>query len=405
MVQAAIGRVQELLQKTLGEDLISLYRYGGIDTPDYRPERSDLYLLAVVADDIDLHRLRAEFLPVWAEPEAPGPAPCRPPLLIPHAALSRHLLFFPLFAHHLATYGERLAGAAIDVGELEAPGVAERAAYLAHQAMLASSVMVPELLSPQEAEAASARLRKVARHLTGAPLPEATPVAELFALVQQGLRELLESVPGQATVAVVQTVEAPAEPELEAIYSETDHTVCLIPELSADRLRQVEWDRLAGHLQPHHASIQVTTASQLLLIVRSEAALEFALGRYEHAWGSDPLDGFEVSTQALWRNAGRVPSRLLVDDVPGAYLTTGDEEALHKVVHDYQNGLLNMRLRHELLYRLHGFEAAVPPEPLPGRDQPLPVRIDAILDQLEWWAAYYLRQIQAAEMSEKITAP
>lgn len=402
MVQAAIGRVQELLLKALGEDLISLYRYGGVDIPDYRPERSDLRLLAVVADRADRHRLRAEFLPVWAED---GTILCRPPLLVPESALRRHLQFFPLFAHHLARSGERLAGAEICQGELEEPGTAERAAYLAHQSMLASSALVPGLLSPEEAEAESARLYKVARHLTGEPLPETTPVAELFALVQQRLRELIETVSGQAPLPIVQTVDDPAGPELAAIYSETDHTVCVLPELSADLLRQIEWDRLAGHLQPHHTSIQVTTASQLLLILHSEAALQFALGRYEHERGSDPLDGLEVSTRVLWRNAGRLASRLLVDDVPGAYLTAGDDEAIHRVVHDYQNRLLNMRLRHELLYRFHGFDAAVPPDPLPGRDQPLSTRIDAILDQLEWWADYYFRQMQAAEMSEKITAP
>lgn len=401
MVLEAINHVQNILETTLGEELLTLYRYSGADRPAGSAGHSDEGLLAVVADGTDLHRLREAFRPVQ---EAEGGAP-RVPLIMRNRAFHRHLDYFPLFARQLADHGECLAGTEPERGEAEQADGCERAAYLAHQAMLASSVLVPELLAPGQAEADYASLQQVARRLTGKTFPENTPAAELFIQVQVALRKLLHALPGQAASPDDRAAVTRRGRNLQAIYNETDHTVCVLPELSTRRLRKIDWERLAERLQPYHTCLQVTTARQLRLIVQSEAALELALGRYEHEWGADPLDGVEVSTQAVWRNAGRLPSRLLVEDVPAAYLTAENDDAVHKVVHDYQNRLLNMGLQHELLHRFHGFEAAAPPNPLPGREEPVAARIDAILDQLDWWADYYYRQMLATGMGEKISAP
>lgn len=402
MVEAAINDIRTALEAALGEELITLYRYGSVATADYRPETSDVNLLAVLSDDVDFHQLREAFLPVWAEH---GATLRRPPLIAGRTAFRRHLHFFPLFADHLAQHSVSLTGTALVDESAERHDARERVAYLAREAMSASAALAPDLLSQAQAREAQARLYRLAQHLSGNAIPETTPARELFALVQLALRDLLDALPGEHLPYSSRVVDSPEEPNLQSIYQETDHTVFILPILSSDLLRQIDWERLTERLLQRYSSLQVTTARQLRLILQSEATLEFALGRYEHEWGDAALADLQVSNWALWRAAGRLPSRLLVDDVPAAYLTAEDDAALHKVVHDYQNRLLNMRLQHELLHRLHGFEAAAPPNSLPGPHHSLSARVEAILSHLNWWADYYEQQMEASGVSERLSAP
>jgi hypothetical protein len=384
------------VENALGEDLVALYRYASWGQAESR-------LLAVVADKSTLHKLRETFLPVWLEEQA---ALGEPPLVAPITAFNRHVHLFPLFAEQLAHQGELVSGTdLLQAGTFEQTDGAERAAYFAHQALLASGALAPELLPDQEAQRAQASLYRLARHLCEEPPADSATAAVLFCQVQAALRELIEGLPGRPLAEFSQPVLSAEEPNLQAIYEETDHTVVILPELSEDLLRQIDWGRLAERLREKQSSLRVTTVPQLRLLLQAEAPLDFVLGRYEHRWGPDPLAALQVSTWAVWRNAGRLPSRLLVDEVPAAYLTAADSEAIHKVIHDYQNRLLNMRLRHELLSRLHSFEAAVPPVSLPGREAALPLRIDAILAQLHWWADYYFRQMEQTAPGAKLAAP
>lgn len=402
MLEAAINDVHSALATVFGEELITLYRYGSVGTPDYQPEAPEVDLWAIVADEVDVHQLRAAFLPVWAEH---GATLRRPPLLARRGAFQRHLHFFPIFADHLARHGVSLVGPDLLDLAPQPPAEGERVAYLAQEAMVASAALAPELLSPVQATKTRAHLHRLAQRLTGEAISETTPARELFTAVQLALRALIDGLPGEHLPASSQVVDSAEEPNLQAVYQETDHTLFILPILSTDLLQNIDWERLTERLLKRYSSLQATTARQLRLILQSEAALEFALGRYEYEWGLPVLADLQVSKRAVWRAAARLPSRLLVDDVPAAYLTARDDEALHKVVHDYQNRLLNMRLQHELLHRLHGFEAAAPPHPLPGQNVPLPARVEAILSHLDWWADYYRQQMEASEWSQRLSAP
>jgi hypothetical protein len=106
--------------------------------------------------------------------------------------------------------------------------------------------------------------------------------------------------------------------------------------------------------------------------------------------------------RAVLQTAGRTPSRLLVEQISGDYLTAASDEALHMIVHDYQNRLLNLRLQHELLHRLHGLEAAEPPTPLPSRAAPFAERVAAVMEHLDWWAGHYAALFEQAPAGERV---
>ena len=404
MVKAAVNQVQAALEAALGEGLVALYRYGVREAPHHGPGRAGDKLLVVVADEVevDLHRLKDTLAPAWKHADG---SLHRTPLIARRTAFRRHLQFYPLLADYLSRHGVRLSGQELFNEILGGGDAMEQAGWLALRTLRASRILAPALISAEQEQADRAELKLVARRLLGAGLPEKMPTALLFGKIQAALHGLVESVPGREPAPAGQTEAAAGKPPVQAVYDELDRVVCILPELSARQWLQSEWDRLGERLQPHQSWIQVTTARQLSLILRTHGALAFVLGRYEHRSGQNPLSYLEVSLRTVWRNAGRLPSRLSIDDVPGAFLMARDADEAHKVVHDYQNRLLNMRLQHELLHRLHGFEPAAPPEPLPGREKPLPVRVGAILNHLGWWAEYYHEQMQRSDLNEKIAAP
>jgi hypothetical protein len=94
------------------------------------------------------------------------------------------------------------------------------------------------------------------------------------------------------------------------------------------------------------------------------------------------------------RYSARVPSRILIDELPNIYLTKeNSEESLNKIIHDFQNKMLNIGLEHELLVRFGLSERFVPPTPAPGREAPPQQRIAALFQHLEWWADFYASKI------------
>lgn len=382
--------------RALGKDLLSAFGYGGTGDAYFQPDGSQYVLLLVVADGVDLETLREIIGPVWP---GSGEEPARPPLVATPRSLERHLRLFPLLAHHLAHAGERLAGKQLLAkGRIAAAHPAERAAYLAAQAMEASAALAPDLLATARAEAAGKRLRGLARHLTGA---DGESTAALFAAVQRRVQALIEELPGGRR----QGASADGDELVQAVYEETENVVVVTPVLAAERVREMAWDGVDGRLQQPGMGLHVTTAEQLRLALLLERPLHVALDRYQHVRGRDVLEGLALPTRAVWRHAARVPSALLIEEVPGAYVTAVDDEARHRVVHDYQNRLLNMQLQHELLHRLHDFEPAAPPEPLPGRDAPTIARVKAILDHLTWWSDHCVQEMKRTPAGSRLQAP
>jgi hypothetical protein len=106
------------------------------------------------------------------------------------------------------------------------------------------------------------------------------------------------------------------------------------------------------------------------------------------------LDKLQSSKRQMMRQAAIVPARIEIDELPHAILSQ-DDEALHRIIHDFQNKLLNVQLTHELLIRFGEVERFTPPEPLPDRTRPAIERIQAILQHTRWWAIFYTEQMQA----------
>ncbi len=382
-MERAVEGIVDLLRREVGEEHCCLYLYGSRGQPTYQPGHSDTNLLAIMSEEVDLLALRAAFLPLWAEH---GEALRRPPAFAHAAAVARHRQLAPVLAEKLDDEGRRLWGALpLDWPPHGASPLA-RTAHLAHEALLGSAALAPQLLADAEAEAAYRRLHRLARQLTGSALRGMPPASILFARVHCLLRRQLSAALGQDEP---QEIARASAPNLEGVYTETNRLIVLLPPLSEALLMELDWAAIAGRLTSLHTILQATTGQQLALIQEYETALGFALGRHQHQWGSAPLDGLTAPLRAVLQEAGRTSSQLLVEELAGDYLTTTDDEALHRVVHDYQNRLLNLRLQHELLHRLHGLAAVAPPYPLPGRGAPVAERVAAIMAHLDWWAAHY----------------
>lgn len=379
----AIESVVETLRREVGEEQGCLYLYGSWQQPTFQAGHSDVNLLAVLADDVDLLALRPAFLRLWEEHRE---TLRRPPVVAHASAVARHNRLAPVYAQSLREEGRCLWGnLPLDWPAVE-PAPLARLAYLSHQAMLGSAALAPELLTSVEAETAYRRLHRVARRLEASAFSGQPPAATLFARIQLQLRERISRALGHGEPNMITDPDAP---NLQGVYTATDRVVVLLPPLSEPLLMGLDWQALAERLAVQHNLIEATTAQQLVLVQEHETALAFALGRYHHLWGIDPLADLKVSLRAVLESAARAPSQLLVEGVVGDYLTAASDEALHMVVHDYQNRLLNLRLQHELLHRLHGLEAAEPPTPLPPRTAPFAERVAAIVEHLDWWAGYY----------------
>jgi hypothetical protein len=397
-MEQAIEGVIEAFRQQLGEDLVGVYLYGSKTQPYFQSGYSDINLLVVVSDDVDIFALRRAFFPVWRQHhDALG----RPPAVARSSVVSRHLSLVPLLGQHFAEDARRLRGADDLPRPEHDPAPAAWFAYLARESLLGSIALAPGLLDQSLVAPAYRRLHRVARILAGAPFDGEPPAPVLFAHIQMQLRKLASTMSGDPEPDYI---DDPKAPNLEGIYAETDRMVVLLPPLSESLLRSLDWPAIARRLATRHNLLQATTARQIVLIQHHETAVDFVLGRYRHVWGEAPLDSLTLPLRSVLETAGRVPSRLIVEGIGGDYLTAADEEALHILVHDYQNRLLNIRLQHELLHRAHGLEAASPPDPLPPRDATLAERVRGLSDHLDWWAAYYAAQLEKVETTEYVAA-
>lgn len=346
-------------------------------------------LLLLFADGAPLHAAREAVLSLrmnWQQVLSTAPMVFTP------QTLQRHVDLYPLFGQHVTRHAQCLVGQALSLDNTGSPHPVERLAFLITAAIDASAALVPS-----RAEAHSlAQLQRLAAQLGSDGSTSEASAADLFAQVQVYLRLFVDSLPmmSKKRTAVVKTSE---EPNLLAFYEDQQRLLVLIPPLSASLLRKIDWSALARPMPSHLTTLNVATTDQLYLTIQSERSLDFVLGSYRRQWGADLLSGLEVPARAVYRQAARKPSTYLVDGVLGNYLIAPDDEAIHRVIHDYQNRLLNMRLEHELLCRLLDRPLAEPPAPLPRRDEPLSERIDAVVEHLDWWATHYVRQLAASK--------
>jgi hypothetical protein len=302
------------------------------------------------------------------------------PLVATETAFRRHLELDPLFAAHFATTARSLVPATITQATApDAPNAVTEIAYFAHQAFIASSALVPDRLSPDVAHAAGRLLRRLVTALTGQEPPTPLPPAALFAAVQMALAQRL---PVEKTLPAHQGMEA-------AIYRLRERHVVIIPETAPRELLNIGWATLLEQFGLQSTALHVATTAQMRAAISYWNPVDFALDNLEHLVGTDSLHEVDFSMAVLARALALKTSQQLVRFLPADYVTAAGSEALHGVVHDYQNKLLNIRLQHELLRRVADVAVDSPDDALPGPDAPLAQRVEAILATLDQWTERY----------------
>ena len=388
-----VDTIVQKLHSQLGDQLEAIFLYGSLAQGFHQPGESDINLFMVVSDDTNIHELRKIFFPIWQKhKDVLKRAPC----LATPKTFDRHLRLNRLLAHHLVRDGQKLWGSKrlLDK-DIDPLNPAEAYAYLAHQAMIASQALIPEILDEETAVSSQRILRSFVRRIQRAPIKEAETNIQLFARVQHYLLPIIEKLPEIKSWNGfnVPTTTSPFLPGLSAIYEETSKLVLAFSRLTPHQLLRTDWQAVTEQVPKTALGVEITSAAQLYLIASFEHPLHLRFRKYEHSWGPDFLAELNPPRDQILRQAARLPSRILVEALPNAILTQG-EEAYSDHVHDFQNKLLNIQLEHELMVRFELIEKFTPPEPLPGRNASLHIRIEAIIQNLEWWTEFYCTQIE-----------
>ncbi len=389
-----VDTIVQALTAQCGDQLEAVYLFGSLAQGHYVPGDSDINLFVILADSTAYPAVQQSFLPLWQQHQHHLK---RAPFVATRAAFLRHLQLNPLLAQQLVRDAQQLTGPLEYLDRRMATIEPHEAyAYLVTEAMQASAALAPELLGKDTAVVALSRLQRLARRLRQEPLPEGETAVQSFARIQHFLNPIIASLPAARKVAgmVPRNTTTPLLPGLQTIYKEGNKTILVFTELSPQKIIQTDWNKLASRLPAGTTGLELTTVEQMSLSIMFERPLDLRFKKLQHTWGPNFLAAFNPTTRQIMRYSARVPSRILIDELPNTYLTQeATEEVQHKIIHDFQNKMLNVQLEHELLVRYGLVERFKPPTPVPGRETPAPERIAALFQHLEWWADFYAIQL------------
>jgi hypothetical protein len=391
-MQDVVKAVVASLTKDLGHELEAIYLFGSVLDGSYQADTSDINLWLVTADSHDIHTIRSAFRPLW---QKHGDVLRHTPWVSPHTAFLRHIELNPLLALHLAQSGRRVFGRMPLLDSVPPTSKHELYAHLASEFMQASLALAPNMLETDKADERLQQLQRLARRLLGKEKVKGKTAVSLFAHLQGLWQHKTADLPTDQPW----TNEVPPDtsfPGLQAIYREAGDIVMVFAELTPATIQDVDWAGLGEELKSDYSGLRVTTAEQLRLMIEYDTPLDLKLRRYTHEWGLDPLAELQVESWRVLRTAARIPSQIRTVPFPHHYFTRGDDQA-GKVIHDFQNRMLNIQLEHELMCRLEKIERFVPPQPLPAPDSPSKQRIDSIFQHLDWWSEYYTQQMHQAQ--------
>ncbi|MCB8976058.1 MAG: hypothetical protein H6657_01370 [Ardenticatenaceae bacterium] len=388
----ALNTISQTLATDLGSQLEAVFLFGRQAVQSTRTAVSPPNLLLVISPEANMHAVRDSFYPLWQEHKV---LLKQPPLVATRHALRRHLEFNPHLALDMLQHGLQLAGQPMPPNFFRTSvNPHELYAHLAQQ-LLNASAALSQNSSPED----DALLNDLAQQICVQPVRATETAVARFNMVEQALTAVLQRLPAAQTWSkAAQTgPTSPNIPGLQAIYTENNKNIFVFNQLTPRQVGQINWQTLAQHLPQTDGSLHVTTVAQFCLVALYEKALDLRFNKYQHKWGVPFLARLTPSSQQILRQAARMPSYILVESLPHSYLTAANasDDTLHKLIHDFQNRMLNIQLENELLFRLGLIPAKfVPPEPLPERDTPAKQRLLAIFQHLEWWADFYQTTLQ-----------
>jgi hypothetical protein len=391
----AIYAVLGALQRALGDRLTALYSFGGLSACTYCASPDGINLLVVINDSTRMQDVRLALRQVWRLHSAElGQVP----LVARKESFLRHVKLDPILAYDLVTTGEKLAGESL-LTEHPVPDPIEFLARIASETMRASAVLAPSMISQQETERAVNSLLCLAKEYLAEEFSATDLPSKIYAGIQRYIAFQVGRYDELAWKAEKDSGIAPVLEVLLSVYSMENRLLLVLPDLPADefavRLASINWRSVARRIAGEYRGLRLTTPAQLRLVLQLEGAADYALGTFEHAWGLDLLSDLEINRWRILRDLARLPSDILIDTLPRSLIVCNDTD-LPVLVHDLQNKLLNIQLRTELFSRMEYSVAQIPPEPLPERGEPNHVRIEAIANQLEWWADYYHQEMDSA---------
>ena len=387
----AISTISQTLADALGPQLEALFLFGSQTNKYYQSAVSDTNLLLIIQPNATFQAVRQAFFPIWQSHQAMLK---RAPLVATRSNLQRHLQLNPRLAIHLLQNGQPLASSlsAEDLFRVQTNPY-EIYAHYAEQLLNASAALC-------HSTEADEQLNRLARRIHNQPDGFDNSAVSQFNTVHQALTAVTSQLPAAKTwnTAAETGTASTTIPGLLAIYTENSKNIFVFDQLPPQRVSQIKWQQLAQRLPQPNGTLHITTVAHFCLMALYNNALDLRFNKYTHKWGIHFLAQLTPSNYQILRQAARVPSHILLDDLPHSFLTAANNnaETLHKLIHDFQNQMLNIQLENELLFRLGLIpEKFTPPEPLPDPDTPPQQRLDAIFQQLEWWADFYQTALQA----------
>jgi hypothetical protein len=395
----AVNDVALSYQDALGGCLKAIYLFGSLVEGLYEPAISDINLLVIISSPTNIELYDEIIRPIWqlyhktlrTNPIVASPVP-----------LNRHLALNTLFASHLRRVGQCVVGDDYNWPEHNVD-IMEHMVRLAEQAIECSALLGPTLLLVQDKQAAHNRLRQIHKQIFGLDKVESQSDNDLINQIILFANERLADFPGLLNPDLFAEGAPPLINRLLSIYEAENRIYLVFPDLPTSEFKEilgnVDWLAVADRVAGFYKELRVTTAAQLRLILCYKHSADFKLKTFSHVWGVDILDDLEVSDWTIFRNQARLSSELLLFDLPSSYISTKRSD-LAMLVHDYQNKLLNIQLRHELLCRIMSRELKFPDQRLPSRGAPIEERLQGIFDHLEWWTDYYFNEMNLSRIEE-----
>ncbi len=212
-----------------------------------------------------------------------------------------------------------------------------------------------------------------------------TPLEQLVGVLKN-LEQTVES------VSLPKRDDAPTElPELRAFYEEIDMAIVVLPDAAA--VGRVDWTEMRGVFGRKFTTLLITTASLLPLLAQYDLAVPFAIDRFRHTWGANPIPTQNVPVTNLLRNAAQMIFKLGTTTFPHTLICT-PETAYGTLIHNIQNQLLKTQFQYELLSMIYELPPIAAPRLSAERSLPNHQRIANIKEHIAAWLALYQQLLQ-----------